>query len=37
MSNNYLVSGSDDALIMLWDFEKTGWYLVKYSDHLNEV
>jgi hypothetical protein len=22
---------------MLWDFEKTGRYLVKYSDHLNEV
>lgn len=37
LSNNYLITGSDDSDLMLWDFEKAGRYLVKYSDHTLEV
>ena len=33
LSSQFLVSGSNDASIMLWDFEKPGRFLVKYSDH----
>ena len=37
LSQNYMVTGSDDSDLMLWDFEHTGRYLVKYSDHTFEV
>lgn len=37
LSSNYLITGSDDSTLLLWDFEKTGRYLVKYSDHTFEV
>ena len=37
MSNQYLVSGSNDSSLMLWDLEKPGRFLVKYGDHQNEV
>mmetsp|Transcript_17497 Transcript_17497/g.29463 ORF Transcript_17497/g.29463 Transcript_17497/m.29463 type:complete len:274 (+) Transcript_17497:415-1236(+) len=37
LSNNYLISGSDDSDLLLWDFENTGRYLVKYTDHQYEV
>ena len=37
LSNNYLITGSDDSLLYLWDFEKPGRYLVKYSDHQFEI
>lgn len=33
MSNQYLVSGSNDSSLMLWDLEKPGRFLVKYGDH----
>lgn len=32
-----MITGSDDSDLMLWDFEHTGRYLVKYSDHTFEV
>jgi len=37
LSSNYLITGSDDSTLLLWDFEKTGRYLLKYSDHTQEV
>ena len=37
MSPQYLVSGSNDSSIMLWDLEKPGRFLLKYGDHQNEV
>ena len=37
MGLQHLVSGSDDSDLMLWDFEKPARYLVKYTDHANEV
>ena len=37
MSNQYLVCGSNDSSLMLWDLEKPGRFLVKYGDHQNEV
>ena len=37
LSKNHVVSGSDDSVILLWDFEKPGRYLVKYPDHSAEV
>lgn len=37
LSSQFLVSGSNDSSLMLWDFEKPGRFLVKYSDHQNEV
>lgn len=37
MSLQHVVSGSDDSMIFLWDFEKPGKYLVKYEDHSAEV
>ena len=37
LSQNFLISGSNDSSIMLWDFEKPGRFLVKYADHQNEV
>jgi WD40 repeat protein len=37
LSKNYLISGSDDSDILLWDFEKPGRYLVKFSDHEFEL
>lgn len=37
LSSNYLMTGSDDSTLLLWDFEKPGRYLVKYSDHTYEV
>ena len=37
LSTNYLMTGSDDSTVMLWDFERTGRYLVKYTDHTYEV
>ena len=30
LNNNYLISGSDDSDVLLWDLEKPGRYLVKY-------
>lgn len=33
LSQNFLISGSNDSSIMLWDFEKPGRFLVKYVDH----
>ena len=36
LSSNYLITGSDDSTLLLWDFEKNR-YLVKYSDHTFEV
>jgi WD40 repeat protein len=37
LNNNYLISGSDDSDVLLWDLEKPGRYLVKYSDHQFEL
>ena len=37
LNNNYLISGSDDSDILLWDLEKPARYLVKYSDHQFEL
>ncbi|TNV80634.1 hypothetical protein FGO68_gene9947 [Halteria grandinella] len=37
MNQQYLVSGSNDSSIMLWDLEKPGRFLVKYGEHQNEV
>ena len=32
-----MISGSDDSTLLLWDFEKPARYLVKYSEHANEI
>lgn len=37
LSNQFLISGSNDSSIMLWDLEKPGRFLVKYVEHQNEV
>ena len=37
LSPNFLITGSDDSTLLLWDFEKTGRYLVKYADHTQEI
>ncbi len=37
LDRQYLISGSNDSSIMLWDLEKPGRFLVKYGDHQSEV
>lgn len=37
MGTSHVISGSDDSDIILWDFERPGRYLVKYSEHYNEI
>ena len=37
LDSSHLVSGSDDAVLFLWDFEKPGRYLCKYTDHSSEI
>jgi len=37
LSHQYLVSGSNDSSLMLWDLEKPERFLVKYTEHQNEV
>ena len=37
MGTSHVISGSDDSDLLLWDFEKPGRYLVKYSEHFNEI
>ena len=33
LSSQFLISGSNDSSLMLWDFERPGRFLVKYGDH----
>jgi WD40 repeat protein len=33
LNSSFLVSGSDDSSLLLWDLNKPDQYLVKYNDH----
>lgn len=37
LSSQFLISGSNDSSVMLWDLEKPGRFLVRYAEHQNEV
>jgi len=37
LSTEFMITGSDDSTLLLWDLEQTGRNLVKYSDHTFEV